>query len=297
MRTPLNLRLRLGAKLGLAFTGVLAVMLASLVVVLQKSSDASHAYERAIAWKSAVEGAAEQADGTRQQQASQALYVATGEAALQARVAGGRRTRPRRRGAAVEALNDPVITKLAAGGDRQPTSKHDASVNDKLFPAMERGDGAAAHAALLLADKYVRVPLEAQEKIGAYVRKRQASDVAAADSAAAAARTAGILAGLLATLLAAAIVFLVSRGIRRSAAQVLEPPERARERGRRRAAGRARRRRERRPHAFGQCRHTRHRQPRRGRDRRHRAAPPTASAPGCMLPSTPTTGCAAGSPG
>ena len=76
---PFNLRLRLGAKLGLAFTGVLAVMLASLGVVLQKSSDASHAYERAIAWKSAVEGAAEQADGTRQQQASQALYVATGK--------------------------------------------------------------------------------------------------------------------------------------------------------------------------------------------------------------------------
>src|SRR4051794_13301774 len=74
-----SLRLRLGAKLGLAFTGVLAVMLASLAIVLQKSSEASHAYERAIAWKSAVQGAAEQADGTRQQQATQALYVATGD--------------------------------------------------------------------------------------------------------------------------------------------------------------------------------------------------------------------------
>ncbi len=88
---------------------------------------------------------------------------------------------------------------------------------------MERGDSAAAHAALLLADKYVRVPLEAQEKIGAYVQQAPGvQDVAAAESAAAAARTAGIIAGLLATLLAAAIVFLVSRGIRRSAAQVLE---------------------------------------------------------------------------
>src|SRR3954447_11739054 len=77
MRTPP--RLRLGAKLGLAFTGVLAVMLASLVIVLQKSSQASGAYARAIAWRSAVEGADEQAAGTRQQQAAQALYVATGE--------------------------------------------------------------------------------------------------------------------------------------------------------------------------------------------------------------------------
>ena len=219
MRTPLNLRLRLGAKLGLAFTGVLAVMLASLVVVLQKSSDASHAYERAISWKSAVEGAAEQADGTRQQQASQALYVATGNPRYKREWQAGVDA-AEKAGAAVEALNDPVITKLASGATTAD-QKHDASVNDKLFPAMERGDGAAAHAALLLADKYVRVPLEAQEKIGAYVRKRQASDVAAADSAAAAARTAGIIAGLLATLLAAAIVFLVSRGIRRSAAQVL----------------------------------------------------------------------------
>jgi len=74
-----SLRLRLGAKLGLAFTGVLAVMLASLAVVLLKSAEASHAYERAIAWRSAVEGAAGQAAGTRQQQAAQALYVATGE--------------------------------------------------------------------------------------------------------------------------------------------------------------------------------------------------------------------------
>src|SRR3954449_13179038 len=76
---PLRLRRTLGVKLGLAFAGVLAVMLASLALVLVKSSEASHAYERALAWKAAVEGSAKQAAGTRQQQASQALYVATGE--------------------------------------------------------------------------------------------------------------------------------------------------------------------------------------------------------------------------
>jgi methyl-accepting chemotaxis protein len=218
MRT--TLRLRLGAKLGLAFTGVLAVMLASLVVVLQKSSEASHAYERAIAWKSAVEGAAAQAAGTRQQQASQALYVATGDERYKREWQAGVDA-AEKAGAAVEALHDPVIGKLSAGAT-DADRKHDASVNDKLFPAMAAGDHAAALAALALADKYVRIPLAAQEKIGAYVQKRQDADVAAADSAASAARRAGIFAGLLATLLAAAIVFLVSRGIRRSAAEVLD---------------------------------------------------------------------------
>src|SRR3954469_13330891 len=162
MRT--SLRLRLGAKLGLAFTGVLAVMLASLAVVLQKSSEASHAYERAIAWKSAVEGAAAQADGTRQQQASQALYVATGELRYKREWQAGVEA-AEKAGAAVEALHDPLIGKLAAGAT-DPHPKHDASVNDKLFPAMAAGDHPAALAALALADKYVRIPLAAQEKIG-----------------------------------------------------------------------------------------------------------------------------------
>ncbi|HEY6886143.1 MAG TPA: methyl-accepting chemotaxis protein [Solirubrobacter sp.] len=218
MRTPL--RLKLGAKLGLAFAGVLAVMLASLVIVLQKSSQASAAYERAIAWRTALEGAADQADGTRQQQAAQALYVATGELRYkkewEAGVAAGERG-----GAAVEKLHDPVVTKLA-GGATEADHHHDETVNTKLFPAMAKGDTVAAHAALLLADKYVRVPLQAQEQIRAYVGKRQAADVATAKASAKAARTAGWIAGLLATLFAAGIVLLVTRGIRRSAAQVLD---------------------------------------------------------------------------
>src|SRR3954447_21121271 len=218
MRTPP--RLRLGAKLGLAFTGVLAVMLASLVIVLQKSSQASGAYERAIAWRSVVEGADEQAAGTRQQQASQALYVATGEERYKREWQAGVDA-AEKAAAVVTALHDPVIGRLSAGaGDAD--RKYDASVNDKLFPAMDAGDHAAALSALALADKYVRVPLAAQEQIGAYVEKRQNQDVAAAKSAASAAHRAAILAGLLATLLAAAIVFVVSRGIRRSVAQVLD---------------------------------------------------------------------------
>jgi methyl-accepting chemotaxis protein len=212
-------RLRLAAKLGLAFAGVLAVMLASIALVLQKSSQASQKYEQAIAWKAAVEGADSQAAGTRQQQGAQALYVATGEARYKQEWLAGV-TAAEKAGAAVEALHDPVITKLAAAAT-SADQKHDAAVNKELFPAMARGDSVAAHAALLHADKFVRIPLLAQEKIGAYVRKRQNADVASAKSAAAAARTAGLIAGLLATLLAAGIVYIVSRGIRRSVTQVM----------------------------------------------------------------------------
>ncbi len=218
MRT--NLRLTLGLKLGLAFAGVLAVMLGSLAVVLVKSSEASSAYERAIAWKGAVVGAASQAAGTRQQQASQALYVATGDKRYKAEWEAGVEA-AERAGASVEALHDPTVTRIAQGATAADR-KHDQSVNDKLFPAMEAGDIAGAHAALLLADKYVRIPLEAQEKIGAYVKQRQAEDIAAAESAAAAARRAGLVAGLLATLLALAILVFVSRGIRRSVKLVLD---------------------------------------------------------------------------
>src|SRR3954465_14443233 len=75
----LRLRRPPGLNLGLAFAAVLAVMLGSLAVVLVKASAASHSYEEAVAWKAAVEGSAQQAAGTRQQQAAQALYVATGD--------------------------------------------------------------------------------------------------------------------------------------------------------------------------------------------------------------------------
>ena len=174
-------------------------------------------------------------------------YVATGDAELQARVAGRCRRR-RGRGAAVEKLNDPTITKHRPGAT-EADRKHDASVNDKLFPAMERGDTAAAHAALRSADKYVRIPLQAQEKIGAYVSARQAADIAAAKAASASARRFGLIAGLLATMLAAPIAVLVSRGIRRSAAEVLDRLNPLETQRRRRAAGGARRRRRGQPDA------------------------------------------------
>ena len=78
-----------------------------------------------------------------------------------------------RSGAAVEKLNDPTVTRIAQTAT-EADRKHDAAVTEKLFPAMERNDMAAAYAALAKADQYVRIPLEAQEKIEAYVSQRQA---------------------------------------------------------------------------------------------------------------------------
>src|SRR3954447_25151427 len=149
-------RRTLGVKLGLAFAAVLAIMLSSLGLVLLKSSQAADAYERAVAWKSAIEGANAQAAGTRRQQSAQALYVATGEARYkrewQAGGAAGEKTR-----VAVAALHHPAATRIAAGAT-EADREHDASVTGKLFPAMARGDAVAAHQALLLADRYVRIP-------------------------------------------------------------------------------------------------------------------------------------------
>src|SRR3954449_4936915 len=217
---PLRLRRTLGVKLALAFAGVLAVMLASLAVVLVQSGKADTAYRHALSWRRAIDGAARQAAGTRQQQASQALYVATGDARYKAQWEQGVAISDKA-AAAVAALHDPTIARIAAGATAAD-HKHDASVHGKLFPAMAAGDHEAALAALALADRFVRVPLAAQESIGAYVIRREADDMAHADAAAKAARRAGLLAGLLGTLLAVGIVVMVSRGIRRSAAAVLD---------------------------------------------------------------------------
>src|SRR5689334_21878601 len=217
---PFPVRRTLGVKLGLAFAAVLAIMLSSLGLVLLKSAHAADAYERAVAWKSALEGANAQAAGTRQQQSSQALYVATGEVRYKREWQAGVEA-AEAAGAAVEKLHDPKIAEIsrtATEADR----KHDESVNDKLFPAMERGDAAGAHAALLLADKYVRIPLQAQLKIGAYVSSRQKQDIAVAQAASASAKRFGLIAGLFATILAGLIAFTISRGIRRAAAEVLD---------------------------------------------------------------------------
>src|SRR5215470_3457517 len=136
MRPPF--RLTLGLKLGLAFAAVLGVMLISLAVVVVQSGKADAAYKKAIAWNDAVEGASQQAAGTRQQQSAQALYVATFQPRYkQEWLAGVDKSEAAAK--AVEKLNDPTITKIARGATAAD-EHHDATVNKLLFPAVARGD-------------------------------------------------------------------------------------------------------------------------------------------------------------
>lgn len=89
--------------------------------------------------------------------------------------------------------------------------RQDAAVNDHLFPAVAAGDRAAALAALRDADRNVRVPLAANEKLGARVDDLRPADVAAAKRAASRARLLGIVAAAVGLLLAVVIGSLFVR--------------------------------------------------------------------------------------
>jgi methyl-accepting chemotaxis protein len=214
------LRRTLGLKLALAFAGVLALMLGSLVLVVAQSGKADSGYRHASRWNQAVVGAAQQAAGVRGKQSSQALYEATSDPRYKTeweaseKIADGNAK-------AVEALHDPTISKILSAAEAAD-HQYDATVNGVLFPAVARGKHAAAQQALVTADRLGRVQLTALANIEAYLSRRQAADVAAAKSASASGRRAGIIVGLLATLLAIALVAFVSRSIRLSAARVLD---------------------------------------------------------------------------
>jgi methyl-accepting chemotaxis protein len=143
--------------------------------------------------------------------AEQALYVATGARAHRdawnraVEIAEGAT-------ASVERLGDPEITKLSASA-MAADRKHDAAVRERLFPAVQRGDRAAAVAALRQADTYVRVPLAAATKIQGIVEVREEADENAAHAASATAKRVGIIAALLGLLAAALIATLITRGV------------------------------------------------------------------------------------
>jgi methyl-accepting chemotaxis protein len=220
MRVPFNIRLTIGRKLAAAFAAVLVVQLGALALVQHESSNAENAYRHAIGWNSALEGANLQKAGTQQQMAAQALYVATFDARYKAEWEAGVALGDRG-ASAVQALHDPTVSRIASAA-ATADHHHDDTVHRLLFPAVARGDRAAALKALALADRYVRVPLAAQGKIAAYVQGRRQEDLRTAKSAQAAASRAGILAALVAVLLAVGVIALVTRGLRRTVAAVLD---------------------------------------------------------------------------
>src|SRR3954447_10585109 len=134
--------LSIGNKLAAAFGAVCAIFVVAIVVTLSLSSSAQRAWQNAMSWDSSIDASAEQIRGTQLQMASQALYTATGERRY--RADWNRGVAIAENGAKrIERLGDPELRKIS-GDATAADRKHDASVHRHLFPAMDRGDHAAA---------------------------------------------------------------------------------------------------------------------------------------------------------
>jgi methyl-accepting chemotaxis protein len=203
------MRLRFQGKMVAAFAVVVAVFVAASVVSLLFSGASQRKWEQTARWDRAVTGAARQEQGTRTQMAAQALYVATGDPRYRREWEDGVRL-SESGAAAVAALHLAAVTKIATGANAADV-KHDAVVHKTLFPAMASGDRAAATRALRDADRYVRVPLAAQERIAGVVESARAKDVASASATASNARLVAILAALSGIALAIGIAVAFSR--------------------------------------------------------------------------------------
>jgi methyl-accepting chemotaxis protein len=204
-------RWTVGRQLAAGFGAVTAIFVIALGVTLGYSASAGDAWRDATRWDRAVAGAGDQLRGTQQQMAAQALYVATGAKRYKAEWEDGV-VQSNRGAAAVAALHDPTIARIATTAN-EADHRHDAAVHERLFPAMARGDHAAALAALRQADRFVRVPLGAQRRIAAYVAAERGADIARAKAAERTARRAGLLAGLVGMLLACGIAVVITRRV------------------------------------------------------------------------------------
>src|SRR5436305_926112 len=105
--------LSVSRKLYFSFAGVSAVFGAALVATLLLGSSAQKEWHHAQSWDKAVSGVALQIEGTRQQLAAQALYVATFDPQFKAEWLAGV-DKSDRGSAVVAAIGDPTITKISA---------------------------------------------------------------------------------------------------------------------------------------------------------------------------------------
>jgi methyl-accepting chemotaxis protein len=212
-------------KLGVGFGAVSVVFLLALGVALLQAGSAQSTWKGTTRWDDAVAGASLQVRGAQQQQAAQALYALTFNPRYKAEWEAGVAMSDKG-SAAVEKVGDPGIAQISNGANAAD-HKHDASVHDKLFPAVARGDHAAALKALKLADGYVRVPLGAALKISTRVDALRAADVSKASAAADSARTYGLAAAFLALLLAGGLALFIVRSVRRPIALLAGASEQA----------------------------------------------------------------------
>jgi methyl-accepting chemotaxis protein len=215
-----SFRWTVGRRLALGFGTVTAIFVVALGVALSLSASAGTQWRQATRWDAAVAGANDQLRGTQQQMAAQALYVVTGAPRYKDEWEQGVAISDRG-AAAVGALHDPTIARIANTANAAD-HEHDAAVHKRLFPAVASGDQVEALAALRQADRFVRVPLDAQRRIAAYVATRRGADIAGARAAERNARRVGLLAGLVGVLLAAGVALLITRRIVRPLRVVVE---------------------------------------------------------------------------
>jgi len=212
-------RATLGRKMAAGFGVVTLVLVTTTVSGLKLSDNTEKAWEKAGEWDKAITATQEQIRGTRQQLAAQALLVSTFDPKYKREWLAGVEI-SNKASKVINGLHDPTITKISAKANAAD-HEHDATVNDRLFPAVAAGDHEAALAALRDADRFVRVPLAGLEKIAAYVGKRRAADVAAAKSEAARARSIAIIFAIFGLLAAVGIAVLLTRSITRPMAGLM----------------------------------------------------------------------------
>jgi len=213
MTSRANIRWTVGRKLAAGFGAVCAIFVVAIVVTLALAASSERAWDHAMSWNESVDASAEQVRGAELQRVSQALYVATGDRRYRADWNTGVQI-AEQAAKVIEGLGDPELEKISADATAADR-KHDASVRQRLFPAMDRGDRAAAVAALRQADTFVRVPLGAAQKTQKVITERQEADEADARAAGADAKRAGIIAALLGLLAAGAIATFITRGVTR----------------------------------------------------------------------------------
>jgi len=200
-----------GRKLAAGFGAVCAIFVVALAVTLSFSSSAEHAWERAAVWDASFEASADQVRGTQMQMAAQALYVATGDRRYRADWNRGV-AMAESASKAIARAGDPKLAQISADA-MAAAGTRDALVRERLFPAVQRGDRAAAVAALRQANADLSVPLLAATRAQKIIGAHQEAHHTEAKAAGASAKRAGIVAALLGLLAATGIATFITRGL------------------------------------------------------------------------------------
>ena len=206
-----NLRWTIGRKLALAFAAVVGIFVIALLLAVRYDGVAQDHWRTLLRWDKGHAAIQQEVQGTRTQMAAQALYAATFDPRYKAEWEHGVEIADAGAKAA-QVVADPTITRIATSS-QAADHLHDENVHKRLFPAVARGDHAAALQALRAVDRYVRVPLAAQQQIESYVARRRAEATASAESASTQARNVAYLAILLGSILAAAVATLFGRSL------------------------------------------------------------------------------------